>query len=223
MAMEQTKAWVLRWGLSGTVILGLVLRVALLLRASGPLEDPDNYLPLARSIAAGHGFSLVAGGKGVHSKARPTAYRPPLYPIVLAPLVAACGSRIAIGVAFLHLILGVGTILLAALTARRWGLSEGRVLVAAAIVAFDPVLAAQTGTVMTEPLSAFLVAGALAAIGDGSRRGAAIGGIVAGLAALTRPSLLPFAGLVAVAGAVSPPGRARDRLLRAGVLALSTA
>lgn len=222
MAMEQTRPWVLRWGLSATVILGLLVRLALLLRASGPLEDPDNYLPLARSIAAGKGFALVAGGQGAPSQERPTAYRPPLYPLVLAPLVAVCGSRIGAGVACLHLFLCAGTILLTALTARRWGLSEGRVLIAAAIVALDPVLAAQTGMVMTEPLAAFLIAGTLATFADGSLRGAALGGVVAGLAALTRPSLLPFAGLGAFAGAISPPGRASERLLRGAAVALAT-
>ena len=44
--------------------------------ALGPVafDDPDNYLPLARSLAAGEGF--VFNG-------RPTAYRPPLYPSCL--------------------------------------------------------------------------------------------------------------------------------------------
>ena len=88
------------------------------------------------------------------------------------------------------------------------GVIEGRVVIAAAIVALDPVLAAPDGLVMTEPLAAFLVAATLAAVADGSRRGAALGGIGCGLAALTRPSLLPFAGLAALAGAIGPPGRA---------------
>ena len=42
----------------------------------GQFDDPDNYLPLARSLAAGEGLSWSG---------RPTAYRPPLYPILLAP------------------------------------------------------------------------------------------------------------------------------------------
>ncbi|MCA1685582.1 MAG: hypothetical protein LC745_06270, partial [Planctomycetia bacterium] len=64
----------------------LLVRGALLTRAliAGRLDDPDQYLPLARSLAGGHGFAT--GG-------RPTAYRPPLYPMALAPVVLALGGR----------------------------------------------------------------------------------------------------------------------------------
>lgn len=220
--MEQNTVRVLRWGVPAIVWVGLLLRLALVLRGPAVLEDPDNYLPLARSLAAGKGFALVAGGLGVPAEPRPTAYRPPLYPIVLAPLVSVCGSRVGVGIAALHLVLAAGTILLTARAARRWGLSEVRVLIASAIVALDPVLAAQTGVVMTEPLAAFLVAGTLAAVADGSTRGAGAGGIIAGLAALTRPSLLPFAGLAALAAATVPPGTARQRIARGAGLALAT-
>lgn len=220
--MEQNTVRLLRWGLPATVVVGLLLRLALVLRGPAVLEDPDNYLPLARSLAAGKGFALVAGGLGVPAEARPTAYRPPLYPIVLAPVVSVCGSRVGVGIAALHLVLAAGTILLTARAARRWGLSELQVLIASAIVALDPVLAAQTGVVMTEPLAAFLVAGTLAAVADGSTRGAGIGGIIAGLAALTRPSLLPFAGLAALAAATFPPGTPRQRFSRGAILALAT-
>ena len=48
----------------------------------GRLDDPDHYLTLARSLAEGRGFALDG---------RPTAYRPPLYPILLAPLVGDAG------------------------------------------------------------------------------------------------------------------------------------
>src|SRR4051794_29912485 len=86
------RAW--RWGLPAIVALSLLLRSAVMAPGFGRLDDPDNYLVLARSLAVGRGFVLHG---------RPTAYRPPLYPIVLAPLVATLGGRLAWGVAALHL------------------------------------------------------------------------------------------------------------------------
>ena len=63
-----------------------------MVRGPGPFDDPDNYLPLARSLAAGDGFML---------KGRPTAYRPPLYPLMLAPLISHGGDRAVLGIALL--------------------------------------------------------------------------------------------------------------------------
>ena len=62
------------------IILAVLLRAAVMVRGSGAFDDPDNYLPMARSLASGEGFSF---------KGRPTAYRPPLYPLMLVPAVAA--------------------------------------------------------------------------------------------------------------------------------------
>ena len=84
-----------------SIVLGLALvsRVALILPGFGALSDPDNYLPLARSLADGRGFRLPDGG--------PTAYRPPLYPLLLAPMVATLGDwLLPWGVATLHVGLG---------------------------------------------------------------------------------------------------------------------
>jgi hypothetical protein len=203
-----------RWGLAAIVVLAMLVRVAILARGSGRLGDPDNYLPLAWSLARGEGFAL---------RGRPTAYRPPLYPLVLVPIVRTFGSRAAWGVSGFHVVLGLGTVVLTALAARRWGLSEGRTLIAAAIVACDPVLVAQTGTVMTEPLAAFLVAGILAALARPGRWGPVLGGILMGLASLTRPSLLPFAALTALAALLAPSGRRPERLRRGMMLVLVTA
>ena len=67
----------------------------------GPFDDPDNYLPLAGSLARGEGLAW---------NGRPTAYRPPLYPMLLAPLVKLGGERPILGIALLHLALGAATV-----------------------------------------------------------------------------------------------------------------
>ncbi len=44
--------------LGAIVLVAILLRAAVMLRGPGPFDDPDNYLPLARSLAEGGGFCL---------------------------------------------------------------------------------------------------------------------------------------------------------------------
>src|SRR3984957_10884206 len=92
-----------RW-LLAVVALGVAARLVATAPLLGRLEDPDNYIRLARGLAEGRGF--VWDG-------RPTAYRPPLYPLVLAPLVAVLpdGRPLAWGIALTHAALGGATVL----------------------------------------------------------------------------------------------------------------
>jgi hypothetical protein len=200
------------------VALAVVVRLAVTVpRWNAPPNDPDNYLPLAGSIAAGRGLAW---------KGKPTAYRPPLYPIVLASIGAGNGSEnwVKGSVIALHVLLGAATVGATVLAAHRWGLSRTQVLPSAGIVAFDPVLVVQAGSVMTETLAAFLVAASLAALADTRNwRAVTVGGVILGLGALCRPSLLPAAVLAALALVLVGPGGIRTRLLQASVLALATA
>ncbi len=124
-------------------------------------------------------------------------------PRIVRPSIRSCLSvlirvfgegRLAWGVAGLHLTAGVGTVLLTAVAAQRLGLTPGRVLIAAAIVACDPVLVAQGRAVMTETLAAFLVAARLAALAEGPDARGTFGGSVlawhrsAGRACCRRPA-----------------------------------
>ena len=105
-------------GLAVVVVLGALARLALIWPTlGGPPADPDNYLPLARSLAEGRGLALPDG--------RPTAYRPPLYPIVLSNLPTRDGVSVSLWkVGVLHVVLGVATVLLTYLTARRMLMSR---------------------------------------------------------------------------------------------------
>ncbi len=90
----------------------------------------------------------------------PTAYRPPLYPLLLTGCVALgdC-SRMAIGM--LHLVLGVATVGLTLVLGRWWGLGNRGASLAALLVACDPILLGQSTQVMTETPAAFLTAAGL--------------------------------------------------------------
>jgi hypothetical protein len=193
-----------------TIALAVIVRAAVMLRGSFAFDDPDNYLPLARSLAVGNGFEL---------RGRPTAYRPPLYPILLAPLTAALGEGASIGVALLHLALGGATVYLTAAAAKGSGLTPVRQALAGLVVAVDPVLVWQSRLVMTETLSAFLVALTLAGATRRGWSGAALGGLGLGLLALCRPSGLAAASLVIAAAFLVGPGNWRKRLVRGGLIA----
>jgi hypothetical protein len=193
------------------VLAGVGLRAAVMVSGHGTFDDPDNYLPLARSLASGDGFAL--GG-------RPTAYRPPLYPILLAPFCPVLGNQTRLGVAVLHLVLGGATVWLTAAAAKGSGLPAYRQLFAASIVAVDPVLVWQSRSVMTETLSAFLIALALAGTTRRGGRAPIFGGLALGLLALCRPSGLAAAGLVIVAALKAPPGTWKERLTRSSLIAV---
>ena len=184
-------------------------------RSWGRLEDPDNYTRLARGLAEGRGF--VWDG-------RPTAYRPPLYPLVLAPLVAVLpeGEPLGWGIAGLHAVLGAATVLLTARAARRWGWDRAGLL-AAAIVALDPVLVAQSRMVMTETLDgALAVRPALLRSACPAAVGRPWEGWRWACRRLCRPSTLPAALLVAIAALVTGPGAWGQRLGRGAIVAAAT-
>jgi len=198
----------------------LLLRVAATWHWQAELQrDRDAYLAIARNIVSGHGFSL----DGRH----PTAYRPPLYPLVLAAAQATGGE---ITVATFQILLGVGIVLLTYLLGCRL-LGEQPALIAAGVVAVDPLLLRYTPQFMTETLFTCLVTGLMwlslrlvretvksgepgaSATGDGHtpprqvRQVAAAGhrwllggtvGLVFGLCALTRPTIWAWGGVTAV-------------------------
>ena len=192
------------------VTLAVGARGAVIGRELNRLDDPDGYLALARSLVAGTGFQI---------NGHPTAYRPPLYPILLAPWVAAFdGPRLPGALAALHLGLGALAVALVIDAARRWGLGRFAGWFAAVVVAFDPVLLVQARAIMTETLAATLAAGTLWGFTLRGRFGPVMGGIGFGLASLCRPSFLPIAGLTALVGCLRPPDRWRDRLGRTVVV-----
>jgi 4-amino-4-deoxy-L-arabinose transferase-like glycosyltransferase len=154
-------------------------------------SDPDSYQALAANLLERGTFGLGDA---------PTAYRPPLYPLLLVPSMALGDwSRVAIGL--LHLAIGLATVWLTERLGRRWGLGNWSVL-AAVLVACDPILLHQSTLAMTETLAALLAVVALvlltAAAETPSPLRAAAAGAALGLAALCRPTFLVWAALVAV-------------------------
>lgn len=196
-------------------LLAILTRLALAVsrwNADDPAPDPDGYRTLALALAEGRGFVW---------NDRPTAYRPPLYPLTLVPLVALAPDEPR-WVWPLHALMGAITAVLILETARRWGLGPRASLGAGLIVALDPVLVAQAPLTMTETLAALLVALGtwLAALAERPARSLGLG-MVLGLAALCRPSLLPCGLLIVVARAfptAAPGSRKAAALILLGLV-----
>jgi len=185
------------------LLLALVVRVGVLFVVPGALAgDPDGYRALAENLWE-HGTL----GEGT----QPTAYRPPLYPMLLLPCVALGKGAVATwAIGVLHVMLGVGTVGLVWWLGRRCGLGPWA-WAAGALVACDPILLGQSAVVMTETAAAFLVALALVGLvgfveAPSWRRGVAAG-VALGACGLCRPELLIWAavcvpGLLVARGAM---------------------
>lgn len=166
-------------------------------------DDPDTYRQLARNLLTDGVFGYRVPDAATGRPAlQPTAYRPPLYPLLLAAVgwTDFVGS-ISVGV--LHGVLGVATVLLVFSLAQAWGLGRWA-WCAALLVACDPILLNQSSLVMTETLATLLAVGGLLSLTRLSRcpqqssRALQAGGVVA-LAGLCRPTFLVWGAMIALA------------------------
>jgi len=205
--MKNREAWLL-------IVLVLVLRGAVLWIGYDDLRgDPDGYRHLARNIID---HDTLGFGE------RPSAFRPPLYPIMLVPCIALAGTD-PLGIAILHGVLGGATVWLTWLIGRRWGMGRFAVL-AALFVAVDPILLRQSTLVMTETLATFAITLAVFILTTTRQEDFSVGrllagGCVLGMAALVRPTFLAWAALGVGALLLSAFGR-RERFREAAFVTL---
>lgn len=196
-------------------VLAIALRgLAVWCLADGLRQDTDGYRAVAQSLLD-HGDFLRDG--------RPTAWRPPLYPLLLAKLLWIAGHlptadadrTFVVLVGLTQVACGAATVLLIARLGWRLGLGRWSLL-AAALVACDPLLAHQSAQLMTETLATLLTVVAwslFATFLEGStaanqgkhkapsqhaRLKAAALGLALGLATLCRPTFLPWVGLLLI-------------------------
>ena len=184
--------------------LALVVRIGYVVVTPGyrAIDDADNYDVHARSIAAGEGFARIGPGPTGE-----TAFRPPGYPYLLAGVYALTGvERAEPAARFLagrvaNALVGTAIVALIGLLAAQ--LFDRRVALAAmALGAVYLPLILVGGSLMSEPLFAALLLGAVAAAIHHRRsehrlRWALIAGMLAGLTILTRANaailLVPLA------------------------------
>lgn len=199
----------------GVLVLAFAVRGGFLAIKSGDLaDDPDGYRQLAANLVdhGVYGDEATDESEGQPS-VRPTAFRPPLYPLVLA-LLSGAGGMGQTPAAILHLLLGVATVVLVHALARQWQLGRWALL-AAALTACDPVLLNQSTLLMTETLATFLaVVGLICLTRLGERptiAAAAMAGGALAAASLCRPTFLVWLGAAAVLLTLSTGLRFRRR------------
>ena len=192
------------------LVLTSLIRCVFLVAMQDNLDrDPDAYRKLAGNVleTGVYGWKTATFSVGTNASSggvRPTAFRPPLYPMLLI-CVGGVGANWPIAV--LHFVLGVATTGLVACLGWRVGLGRWS-LAAAMLVALDPILLNQSALVMTETLATFLAVLTLSCLSAKANskswwRSAsslsAVTGIVLGLCVLCRPTFLPWLGLIALA------------------------
>lgn len=209
----------------------MVLLVALAIRGgalwglrSNLAADPDSYRQLAENLlATGHySRALPLDDHPARATLLPTAYRPVLYPLLLA-LCSRAGEVSLVAVGIVHLALGLLTVTLVFDLALRWKLGLLAAVLAALLVACDPILVYQSSFIMTETLATLLAVGCwwqLSRWGERPTLGNLVAcGALLGLAILCRPTFLPWAALVMVA--IAWHCRGRQRVLAPLVLTLA--
>ncbi len=171
------------------LVLAALLRLGIICwKPESLAEDRDLYWGIAKHLAAGEGF--------VHPDlGHPTAYRPPLYPLLLAVIVLVGGGSKMLAV--VQIGLSVATAWLTWRLARKFG-GKSEALLAAAFVAFNPLLIQSTALAMTETLCAFLLMGLLLSLGASTTKSGWLVGALVGLTALCRPTVWAFVVLASV-------------------------
>lgn len=195
------RRWLVAW-----FLLALLIRGAAVGALAGMLpKDNDGYARLAVNLVEHGVYGFQRDGT-----LQPTAFRPPLYPLLLTTTVGD-GVVIVSRVAILHVLLGAATVACVWQAARWMGLG-GMSHAAALIVAVDPILLIQSAQLMTETLATLLAAAALLTLMFAARAGLrwpwALAGLTLGLACLCRPTFLLSAGLI---GLFTLGGGVRDR------------
>lgn len=213
-------------GLAGLAILGLALAVRIAVVLGTPeytlLADPADYHRHAVSILAGDGYpeSRLAAAGG------PTAFRPPLYPFVLASVYEITGAGPTAGRITQALLGTIAVALLGLIAYRIWG--RRMALVSMGVGALAPPLLVPGAALLSEPLFLVLELAALAALLEHRHRGGrgyawlALAGALAGAAILTRTNgvvMLP----VLAAAAWTAPRFARRSILAPAVLVAAAA
>jgi len=152
-----------------------------------PQSDARQYSELAHNLATGRGFDLVYPQLALHA----TAFRPPVYPMLLGAVYWLTGSSLVAG-RLLSLVLGVGVVALTIRVGQMVATPRAGLIAGLAVALYPPLLANDV-VLLSEPVSLLLILGLVLALG---RRRIALGGVLCGLLILSRPSAQGIAAVV---------------------------
>lgn len=183
-------------------------------------DDPDNYYRIASNIVRFAAFSKDdPTNVGQFTAAmNPSAFRPPLYPVVLSNLATGKDKIIyRESIAFVHLGLALATVWLTWRIGAALDLGWGSYL-AGLLVACDPILLNYQSQVMTETLATFCAVLAWGLVVrfhfDRNWWNAGLAGGALGMAALCRPTFLPWLAVSALLAICLQPGKSETTSLK---------
>jgi hypothetical protein len=174
--------------IGGFALVVRLLYWAVLTPSWKPRSDAAQYVDVARNLARGHGYASAFPQVVVHA----TAFRPPLYPALLSPLIWLGGNTLW-PPRLLNALIGTAVVVLAGKYAESIAGPRSGVVAACVVAVYPPLLANDTVT-LTEPLALALLLIALLAV---DRRRWVLAGLACGLFVLTRPNGYLFVVLVA--------------------------
>ena len=187
-----------RWVLLSLLLLALVVRARFMLSMSQTLQaDPDLYRELSWNVYLHRTFGVESDGT-----LWPTAFRPPLYPLVLS-ILHWFPEHDYYGEGIMHVVMGVVTVWAAWRVGLAWGLPPGGAILAAALVTIDPILLNQSVHLMTETFAAMLSTLTLLVMARAAREDSSAwslgAGALLGLCGLCRPTFLVWLVAASVA------------------------
>lgn len=177
------------------LLLGLGLRVNEAWDGRSPVFDAAAYATIAANLDRGEGFTLGA------SATQPASNYSPGVPLFVAGIYGLTGGVHERTARLILALLGTLSVLFTYLLGRRLS-GPGAGLIAAAAVAIYPALLEYQGMLMSEPLAATLLSGAVLAMlwaDEGQRVRWLVPGLLIGGLALTRPEYLAISLPIAVA------------------------
>jgi 4-amino-4-deoxy-L-arabinose transferase-like glycosyltransferase len=179
--------------------LALIARVFFILASASEeriydsLYDQYVYLDLARSLLSGHGYS-TSSDVFIASQGDPTSVEPPMYPLVLAGLLGIFGDRLLAVRLFNAVVSSVTCATVYLIGKRFFGQKAG--LWAGALMLIYPLHIMYVRPIMPEPLYTLLVSLIvlllLRPMDSFNNVHSLIGGLLAGIAFLTRAESLGF-------------------------------
>lgn len=182
----------------GLILFCLSLRVGVVaIRFQELNEDADSYIGIAQNLAAGRGFSTPGSTK-------PTAFRPPLYPILIAPISS---PDLAWARAVLNLLAAACSMFFISLAAANLGFSRIQKYFALLVYGCDPLLLRYSSLTMTETVCSLMAAAILWRLTKETQKQSSQGhlltGIIFGFCVLTRPTFWAFGMLYGAASLLS--------------------
>jgi 4-amino-4-deoxy-L-arabinose transferase-like glycosyltransferase len=179
--------------LAAILLLGLALRVDYAWEGREPVFDAVAYSRLAANLEAGEGFTVG------EAATQPSSNYSPGLPLLVAGLYELCGGEDERLARLILALIGSLAVPFAYLIGRRLS-GPGAGLIGAGAVAIYPALLEYQGMLMSEPLAATLLSGAILAMfwaGDAGRPARwLLPGVLLGAVALTRPEYLGVAVLL---------------------------